>query len=185
MVWLAVLATTIGVVPLAHVVGMRGQGQPVDAAYGWLALAFAVSFVADVVGLLGYGLLSSQVYLVSQAALFAAVLIPSRPVLEWAVWVLLFTASLSVVARQGEGLDVLLHVVAFASVSGLAWMLGAGRLRLVLGVGFAALAVAWCGYAYAPSLATWGGYQVTRLAIAVAFCWSVTLNGERDGKSQV
>ena len=176
-------AHAIGAIPAAYLLVLGIGGRTVDAAYWWLALAFGVSFVADWAAHWVDPALVSQVYLVTQAALFAAVLIPSRPVLEWAVWLLLFTASLSVVARQGEGLDVLLHVVAFGSVSGLAWMLGAGRLRLVLGVGFAALAVAWCGYAYAPSLATWGGYQVTRLAIAVAFCWSVTLNGERDGKS--
>ncbi len=179
MVWLAVLASTIGVVPLAHVVGMRGMGRPVDAASWWLALAFGVSFVADAVGLMGHGALVSQVYLVTQAALFAAVLIPSRPALEWAVWLLLFTASLSVVARQGEGLDVLLHVVAFASVSGVAWTLAVGRLRLVLGVGFAGLALAWVLYAAWPGWATWGAYHVTRLALAVGFCWA--LNGRRMG----
>lgn len=179
MAWLAVLASTIGVVPLAHVVGIRGMGRPVDAASWWLATAFAVSFVADIVGLMGYGAFVSQVYLVTQAALFAAVLIPSRPVVEWAVWLLLFTASLSVVARQGEGLDVLLHVVAFGSVSGLAWMLGAGWLRVVLGVGFALLALAWCGYAYAPSYVTWGAYHAVRLAVALGFCWAVSTDERR------
>lgn len=173
------VALSVGLVPLAYLSLLRLLGTRWESASWWLAAAFAVSFVADVVGLMGHGALVSQVYLVTQAALFAAVLIPSRPALEWAVWLLLFTASLSVVARQGEGLDVLLHVVAFASVSGLAWTLAAGRLRLVLSVGFACLALAWVLYAAWPGWATWGAYHVTRLALAVGFCWS--LNGRRMG----
>lgn len=167
------VALSVGLVPLAYLSLLRLLGTRWESASWWLAAAFAVSFVADVVGLMGHGALVSQVYLVTQAALFAAVLIPSRPVVEWAVWVLLFTASLSVVARQGEGLDVLLHVVAFGSVSALAWMLARGRLRLVLGVGFACLALAWCGYVWRLSFVTWGAYHAVRLALAAGFCWAI------------
>lgn len=170
------VAHAIGIVPALWLVALRLRGQRVDAAYGWLAAAFGVSFLADSAAHWVDPALVSQVYLVTQAALFAAVLIPSRPALEWAVWLLLFTASLSVVARQGEGLDVLLHVVAFASVSGLAWTLAAGRVRLVLGVGFAGLALAWVLYAAWPGWATWGAYHVTRLALAVGFCWAISFD---------
>ncbi len=172
-----VLAVTVGIVPALYLAGRWRAGHRVGAAWWWLAAAFGVSFVADVASLFVGHALVSQTYPVSQAALFLAVMLPQRPVVERVIAGLLAVAATSILARQGLGLDVALHVLAWLAVSAGAWLFVRQRaLRWTLGAGFAVLTVAWVLYAAWPGWATWGAYHVTRLAVAVGFCWAISFD---------
>lgn len=155
----------LGLLPLAWlVVTKRGAG----AAWWWMAGAFAVSFVADVLTLVYDHRLVSQVYPVLQAGLFAAILLP-RKYAEWTIAVILVAASASIAGRNADGFDVLMRVIAFGSVAGVAWMLPQSALRTSLLVYFAGGAVAWCGYVLAPGWTSWGLLQMAR-AVGIG-CW--------------
>lgn len=135
-----------------------------------MASGFGVSFVAD----FAPWRLAQQTYPISQAALFAIALLPSREALDRFVWVLLFVAACSILARDAQGVDVALRVVAWGGVSGLAYaLLLPGALRNALAYGFAAMALAWLAYAMVPGWTSWGSYQGVRLIVALAWCRAV------------
>lgn len=176
---LGVLSTACLALPLVRVAGIRWSGGRVPVQHVGIAAAFGVAFVADVAGLMGYSAIASQTYLVTLAAVMAAALVPIRRVVEWGVWVLLFVASLSIVARQGEGFDMALHVVAFVGIGALALIGATGRMRTVLAYGFTALAPLWCGFVLYPDLVSFVAYHGTWSVMALGVCGS--LNGGRDG----
>lgn len=166
-------AMAVGAVPLTFLLARHFAGVWFPRHVWLMALAFAVSFAADALALVWNPGMVSQVYLVSQAGLFALALRPDRivPVLG----VVVAAAGWSLAARHGEGLDVALHVTAFLSVLWCAWTADERDhdTRMVLVLGFGWLAVAWAVYASSPSLATWGAFQAVRLALTVGWCYVV------------
>lgn len=171
MVW---AATAIGLIPLAWLTFRR---ERFAAHWWWLAVAFAVSFVADVVAL-------SQpkwdrwwltlVYPVAQSGLIGAVLIASRFRAALYVLALAVTALVVVLTRGVHGPDVILDVVASLGVVAIV-LLGKelpARLRLCLAVYFGLGWATWLIHARWLVVPTWYPYQSTRLAGSLLFCWA-------------
>lgn len=179
MWWLASASVALGVVPLVAMQGVHFAGGWRPRVWWALAVAFAVSFVADVAAWAWSPALVSQVYLVSQAGLFLLALAPRYASVGFAA--VLAAAGWSLASRRGEGLDVALHVTAYAVVAVAAWASAVPRaLRLTLATGFAALAVAWVGYVASPGWWTWGAYHGVRAAMAAAFV--VAVLREKDNR---
>jgi hypothetical protein len=162
MMPVAYAAALLGAVPLLWLLALRVGGRSSTADWWWMAGAFGVSLVADVAGRLASPVFVSQLYVILQAALFVMVLAEAR----WVVGLIaLFLAvgSVSIALRDGQGLDVLLHLVAWGTVAGLAWRVAADRLKVALLCYFGLGAALWACYVASPGWWTWGGYQVTRL----------------------
>lgn len=163
-------AMAVGLVPLAWIALLRARGVRRAPAWWLMAAAFAVSFVADLSSLAWGHPMVSQVYLVTQGALFGYALAPAK-VADRFVPVLLVAAGVSLALRDAAGLDWLLHVVTWGGVAALAWRYAPrGLVRGALVVGFAAGAVAWCGFVAAPGWPSWLAYQGTRVGTVVAWC---------------
>jgi hypothetical protein len=159
----------LGLVPLAWLVVARVRGRVIDVSYWWMALAFAVSFVAD----LAPHRYAHQLYPVLQAGLFAIVLAP-RATIGAVTLLVASTAAYSVVWRQGQPFDVWLRVTAWLTVAGLAWHLPPiptlRWTRTTLAVGFTAMTAAWCWYVADPGWWPWGALQVARAGTTAAWC---------------
>ena len=163
-------AHALGLVPIVAVAVQWLRGVKLDPAAFWMALAFAVSFVADCFP----HRYASQVYPVTQAAIFAAVLLPSHKGVERLVALILCAAAISILARNAAGLDVMLHVISWGAISALAWMqMPNGVLRTCLTLGFGLGAIAWVGFVAYPTFGWWGAYQVTRLIAVGGFVYAV------------
>lgn len=176
MRWLAESTHAIGLVPLACLAWLHWRGHRRSAAWWWMASGFGVSFLADFLP----WRIAQQTYPITQAALLMFPLL-SRDAMDRYVALLIAAGAISVLARDAAGVDVLLRVVAWGSVSALAYVLmPRGRLRSVLAYGFGALAVAWLAYTMVPGWTTWGGMQAVRLAVTVGWCW-VALTERRTG----
>lgn len=159
----------LGLVPLVALALLRARGHRRDAAWWWMAVAFAVSFVADAVTLVAPHRYVAQVYPFLQAGILLAVLLPRRWV-EVAGALLLAAAAVSITGRSGGGHDVLLRTVAFGMVAAVAWVrVPRGTLRTALVVGFGGGAVAWWGYVVAPGWVSWSALQAVRLVAVVGF----------------
>lgn len=169
--WLSIAQ---GVVPLLVVLWLRLTGQKRDGGWLWVALAFAVSTLAD----LGALLLPkdgrwpvSIVYPVSQAGLVLAALLPRREALI-AIAVLVVSGAIACLWRGVEGPDVALRSVAFLAVAGVVF----NRWDLPVFLQPALLtyfALGWCSWllhAHYLVLPTWGLYQSVRLAGLTLFC---------------
>lgn len=164
------IAHAVGILPLAWLLVLRAGGVRLASSWWLMAAAFGVSFVADSLAHVMQADFLSQLYLVTQAALFGFAIAPARAADRF-VPVLLVAAGVSLGLRQGAGLDLLLHVVAFGGVAWLAWRyVPRGMLRVTLVAGFGTLAVTWCWLAVARTLPAGLAYQGTRIAIAVAWC---------------
>lgn len=160
-------AHLLGIVPVLWLVGLHLTGQRRTWPWWVMAAGFGVSFVADFLS----WPLAQQVYPLSQAALFGLVLLPSRRTVEGFVALLVFVATISILAREAAGMDVLLRVVAWLGVAGFAYgMLRPGPLRAVVSGGFLALTVSWLAYLVVPGWATYLTYQGTRLGMTGAWC---------------
>lgn len=167
----------IGLVPLLWLAVLHARGRRRGAAWWWMAGAFGVSFVADAAALVWGHPVISQAYPLLQAGLFAAVLVP-RAWTSGIVGVFALASAVSLATRRGEGLDVLLHVVGWGGVSGLAWSrLPDGTLRITLALGFLALAWAWCAFVAWPTFVAWGVLQGVRLAMACGFVYAAHTEG--------
>jgi hypothetical protein len=174
--WIGLGPHLIGIVPLACLAWLHYAGHRRSVEWWLMGAAFGVSFLAD----FAPWRLAQQTYPISQAALFALVLLPSRKALELFVAVLLAAAAISILARDAAGVDVLLRCIAWGSISALAWtMLAKGALRTCLTLGFGALTVAWLAYLLVPGWWTWGAYQGVRLGVAVWWCYAAWRH--RDG----
>lgn len=191
--WVGYAAMGTGLVPLTALVWLRGRGERRGATWWWLAVAFAVSFLADVAGMVGYGTLASSTYPLLQAGLCAWVLLP-RAQATRATLLLAFAAGVSLAIRMAEGpeavrkgLDLVLHVVGWHMVALAAWgRVPDGWLRITLSVGFAALSWVWVAFVLvralpdpSPALVEfwWYAVQAVRLAMAVGFVYAVRTEG--------
>jgi hypothetical protein len=161
-----VIAHGLGAVPLAWLALLAVRGYRVDAAWWWMAVAFGVSFAADVASLVVGHPLVSQTYPVLQGAVFTLALVPSRYAVR-VIAAFFVAAAVSVTIRHAAGLDVLLHVVSWGFVAAFA----VNRVP-ALAWGFAALCVAWLAYVAWPGWWTWGAMQAVRGVTACA--WGVS-----------
>jgi hypothetical protein len=87
-------------------------------------------------------------------------------------WVALWSVAL----RDGAGVDVLPHTIAFAAMAWGAYtadQLERGTQRVLI-AGCLGLAVAWALYASHRAFWSWGVYQSVRASLAVAWCVAVT-----------
>ena len=163
-------AIVLGAIPLADLAILHWQGHRREAAYWWLAVAFAVSVVADLATLITPHRLVAQVYPLLQAGIVTAVLVP-RPWAIGAIAAYVVAAGASVTARDGAGHDVLLRVVAFGLVAALTWWRVPRTnpaLRFSLLVSFAGGALTWCGYVLWPGWTSWGAMQIVR-AVGIGY----------------
>lgn len=165
------LLALIGLVPLLWLALVKRGAGP---SWWWMAGAFGVSVLADAFGRVSseWARYASQTYPVLQSGLFLGILLP-RKYAEWTIAAILVAASVSIVGRNAEGLDVLMRVVAFGSVGGVAWMLPKGAFRTALLVYFGGGAVAWCGYVLAPGWTSYALLQAARVVGIGTWCYAV------------
>jgi hypothetical protein len=164
--------------PLAWLGALRARRQSRDLAFWLLALAFAVSWIADGLSTLvpsGDRWAVSLAYLATQAMIVGAVLLARTAAAGFAT-VLLGAAVVAIVWQGARTPDILVHTVAMLGVAGIVIdrpALGARTSLLVyFGVGWCC----WVGYAIAPGWWTWGAYQIARLAGLLLFCRAVALD---------
>ncbi len=180
-------ATTVTIImallPAAFLGGLHVRHHRRDEAWWWLAGAFAVSWIADVVAEqlpVADRWAVTLVYPVIQSTFIGAVLLPRRSALSL-LFVLAATACLAAVYRGVRGPDIVLHSFASLSIAGLAaagWELPV-RLRIALLVYFGLGWLAWIIHAQYLVHATMYGYQSTRLAGLVLFCWALLVTGPK------
>lgn len=167
------VATWMGLVPLAWLVLLHARGQVRDRAFWLLALAFAVSWVADMAALALQGnerRALSLVYPISQATIVGAVFLTRADAMRFAV-VLIAAGAGAMVWRGPRELDLLVRSIAMLGVTGIVvdrWALGALRTSLLVyfGLGWAL----WLAYTAQPGWWTWSAYQLARAAGLVLFC---------------
>ena len=173
-----------GLLPLAWLSGLRVGGIRRAPSWWLMALAFAVSFVADVASFKTGHALMSHLYLVTQGGLFAFALAPTR-VVDRFVPFLLVAAGVSLGWRQGDGVDWLLHTVTCGGVVWLAWRnVSRETLARTMMLGFTLLALSWGWYSYScaagdypTAVAVWEVHIGVRLATAAGWMWAVWQSG--------
>lgn len=158
-------AATLGLIPLLWV-SIRKEHRP---GWGWLAFAFGLSFVADVIGFFGGGWWVSAVYPVSQAGLIAALLLPKKTSALF-VTVLVWAGIVSLQLHQRP--EVLLHTVSWLGLAALLYRQPLGRLREALFCYFGLGWVAWLSYCLAPGWESWLVFQGIRALGIGLFCWA-------------
>lgn len=174
----------LGLVPLLWLVWMRWRGLVLDPGWWWMGVGFGVSWLADTASHWTGHPFVSQLYPVTQAAIFVLVLADKRYVVG-IVAAILAAASTSVSARHGDGLDILLHVIAWGAVAALAlWRLPHGTLRSALLVWAGLGTLTWMAYVTDPGWISWGSYQATRLAGTVGWCLAAWQGARRLGATR-
>lgn len=176
------VAYLIGLAPLAWLgVLTWRRSDPPDPSCWWLALAFAVSFLADTASRFlpaADRFTVSLLYPLTQAGLVGLVFLSRRDALVLVVALTL--VSLGAVAWQGVGHpDILVHTACWGAAAGVVATraLPAGynrwifqRLRTPLLVYFAIGWLCWVGYLIWPGWTSWGLYQSTRAVGIGMFC---------------
>lgn len=164
------VAHQMALLPLLSLWLLWGAKQDRNVAWWWVAMAFAVSWVADSASHLLPPWVISLAYPVTQAALVGAVLLERRDAL-------LLTVCLGILgigaATWGDlhGPDLLLRTAAWGSIAVVAYERKAlDRLRVSLLVSFGLGLVCWMGYAAWPGWTSWSLYQGVRLAAILIFC---------------
>lgn len=158
-----------GLVPLVCVAVRR-----MPLAYWWLALSFAVSWVADLAALATEPHWISRAYPVLQSALVLAVFFRRGEVL--ALTAVMVIAGICSLALQPTGHDIVLHVIAWGFAV-LAADEAPEPLKRALLAYFALGILAWIWYVALPGWGTWGAYQATRALGITLFgyaCWKPT-----------
>lgn len=168
------VAIAMGLLPLASLVVLHLRGERRDVAWWWLGVAFAVSWLADVVANAlpaAYRWGPSVIYPVTQSAIIGAVLLPR----QWALWFLALMTTLAaiVLAWVGVGPDVLVRSVAWLALGVMANRIPIPfRLRLSLSVYFGLGLLAWFVHMRFLVVETWYPYQLARLAGLMLFGWA-------------
>lgn len=158
-------AHALGILPLLALLMARLAGRNFPPAWWGMAVAFAVSWLADSIAHLTNPDAVSQVYIVLQSGVAVLALDPKAAIP--AVAVVSTVAVGSVLWRHGQGHDVAAHVTAGGIVTGLAWQRTRGWVRWSIVAGFGLLAVAWLDYVAAPGWPSWLTVQGVRLAAVV------------------
>lgn len=141
-------------------------------AYWWLALAFAVSFLADTASHFVNSFWVSRVYPVSQAALVAAVFLARKDALG--ILAMLVLAGLAGVFLEPKGPELFTHLVCWLTAAAIASEEAPQPVKRALTVYFGWGVLAWVCYVIEPGWASWGFYQGTRLVGIALFglaCW--------------
>jgi hypothetical protein len=175
MVWQTEVAHQMALVPLVALGVLRARGERRDAALWWIALAFAVSWLADLAADLlpvEYRWAPSVVYPVTQAAIIGAVLLPRLMAVVF-LW-LMYTVAAMVVAVHGIGPDRFERTAVCLGVVAMVWYRRElpSRLRIALAVYFGVGLVAWLIHVQWLVVATWYPYQLARLAGLLLFAWA-------------
>lgn len=162
----------MGLVPLVWLVFLHSIRITRGAAWWFLAAAFGISWVADWVAHVAGPWPISPLYLVSQAALIGAVLLPRRDA-RWFLGLLLFSALAASLVLPLYQPDLFVHTVAWWGITLMVLERPAlGRLRTALLVAFGGGWLCWLGYFLAPSGGSWALYQVCRAVGIGLFCWA-------------
>lgn len=160
------VAHLMGILPLLWLAVVRCK----EPAFWWLAVAFGISFLADSAAHWVAPWIISAVYPVSQAALICAVFLPRQDAYTM-LGLLLVVGLSSLWFTHASGPDLLLHTTAAVAVCWIVAPLPAlGMLRTALLIYFGLGLLAWYGYVWQPSWASWAIYQACRLVGILAFC---------------
>lgn len=169
-------ASEMGLVPILW---LFWRGRDLDAAWWWIAGAFAVSWTADTAALWIDPWLIGAVYPVTQSAIIGAVFL-SRWDAAKLVVLLVIVGVIDGVWHGSIGPDILLRSVAWLSIVGIIYPLRQlERLRICLLVAFGLGWVCWMGYTIWPGWTSWLIYQGVRLAGILLFCWASLKPGPR------
>jgi hypothetical protein len=175
------VAIAMGLLPLAFLGVLRARGQRRDVAWLWLAIAFAVSWLADVIAdvlPVADRWIVSLVYPVSQTALVAAVLMTRRHAVIL-LGVLVLAGCAAVLFNGVTGPDIVLRSVAWLSI--VAIVIDRHelptRLQWCLFVYFGIGWFAWLVHAQWLIVPTWYAYQTVRLAGLLLFCFAAMKPG--------
>lgn len=176
----------MGLVPLIWVSFVRPP-----RVYWWLAVAFAVSFIADTFGHRFDPLTVSIVYPVSQAGIASLALLEKTRDRFVFLGALVWAGLCAVLLQDAPHPDLLLSTVAFGSLAAFAFFRGVAS-RFIIRAGYdsdrrqelAAISwplvvyfggglLAWYAFAAWPSWHTYALYQTTRIAGLLYFCYAV------------
>jgi len=172
----AALAQLIGLVPVAWLAWRATGGRAVEPAAWWIALGFAVSWIADEAAHHARPELVGVIYQPIQAAIIGGVFLDRRE----ARWYATALAGLGIVGAAlwgGAGVDTFTESIADLSivgiVSGVRPLWRHDPLRMALLVAFGGSWLAWLAVASYPALPRWPSYlayQGARLVGALLFC---------------
>lgn len=174
------VAHQMALVPLVWIMWSRFRGEKRDVAWVWLAIAFSVSWMADLAADFmqpGMRFVPSMVYPVSQTAIIGAVLLDRTESIAL-LGLLVPIAMVGVRMGGATGPDIILRSFAWLVIVGIAWMRAdlPHRLRLSLIVYFGLGYVTWLLFAEQSIVPVWFAYQSTRLAGILLFCWAASEN---------
>lgn len=172
------IAHWMPLIPLVWLFWRNETRHPIDAAWWWLACAFAVSWLADTAAdftPVQSRWVISLVYPVTQAALIGAVLLFRKSALILLA-VLVAAGIASALLFGVEKPDLVLRTIASLAVVGMIWNRPAlpMRLRLTLFVYFGLGLIAWAIHVRWLIVATWYPVQLVRLSGLILFCWAAT-----------
>ena len=166
----------MGLVPLAWLLLRESRwGLAYDDGWWWLASAFAVSWLADVVAIFLPHRLSpfpSLLYPIAQSGIVAAVLLPKTQARVF-IATMVLAGGLAVALETPTAPDALVRTVAWLGIAGFVWRRPAlGSLRTALLVCFGLGWVLWCVHLWCLVVPTWYVYQAGRLLGLLWFCWA-------------
>ena len=161
----------MGLLPLLWLFALRGGGWNPDKISWGIAIAFAISWLADTAAHWIDPWLVSLVYPVLQAGLIAAMLRPAREVKMFLV-MLAIAGIVATLNTRVRGPDVLLHTVAWLGIA--VMVLRQRDRRWMPLLGFVGMWVCWLLYRGSPGWLSWGLFQSARAATMGGFCWAVT-----------
>lgn len=159
----------MGLLPLIWVTAWTSAGRIADRRTWLLALAFAVSWVADGVSHWTGTFPVGPVYVVIQSGLIVAAFAPR---VGWRFGMVLLGASALALTRFDlTQPDIFVHTVAWLGLLAVTWPL-ASPFRLTLALAFGLGTLAWWGYCLRPGWASWLVYQGVRAVSLLSFCWA-------------
>ncbi len=169
MIW-SEIAHWMAILPLAFLAIVRRR---CDAAYVWIAGAFAVSWLADTAAHWINPWAVTLVYPITQSTIILAALLPRQDAIG-ALALYAVVAGAVIVLRGTQGPDVVLHSVASLSVVYVAWREWTlpARLRASLLVYFGVGLVTWLIHVQWLVVETWFPYQASRLIGLLLFCYA-------------
>lgn len=170
----------MAIAPLVWLVALTLSGQHPSSGWWWIAGAFAVSAVADLLGHKMNPWIPSAVYPIVQSTLIASVIAPRRKAAAFALVLIVVSITDTILTRNTppHG-DWALRSVAWLGLVWLVWTLPVPRLRLALLEAFGVGWMAWIGLLLIPGPpdTVWGSpswltYQAVRATSLLLFCWA-------------
>lgn len=171
------ISTSLGAIPLAWLGLLRWQGKRLDAGWWWIAAAFFVSFVTDV---LAHFTASGQpilafAYPMSQSVFIGWALLNDRSSKLLHVALLTVVAISVAVSRPVSTPDVIFRTIAWGSVVWIVFDQGAlGRLRFAMLVYFAGGLLVWYWFAATRQFDALLAVQAVRALGVGLFCFAAT-----------